>query len=98
MHGVTGSGKTLVYMDIVKDLLKQNKQILILLPEKALSNQISRRFEEFLKAKCAIWHSGIKDKIKKNLERHFRKQNPNCFRRKIFNVFAISGFRFSCDR
>ena len=48
LHGVTGSGKTLVYMDIVKDLLKQNKQILILLPEKALSNQISRRFEEFL--------------------------------------------------
>ena len=67
LHGVTGSGKTLVYMDIVKDLLKQNKQILILLPEKALSNQISRRFEEFLKAKCAIWHSGIKDKIKKKI-------------------------------
>ena len=29
LHGVTGSGKTLVYMDIVKDLLKQNKQILL---------------------------------------------------------------------
>jgi len=29
---------------------------------------------------------------------YFRKQNPNCFRRKIVNVFAVSGFRFGCDR
>ena len=44
LEGVTGSGKTLVYFERIKDFIKKEFQALILLPEIALTNQFSRRF------------------------------------------------------
>ena len=44
IHGITGSGKTLVYFEIIKEALRQNLQVLVLLPEIALTKQISQRF------------------------------------------------------
>ena len=64
LEGVTGSGKTLVYFERVKDLIDKGFQALILLPEIALTNQFSRRFEEFFGAEPAIWHSGSTKKNK----------------------------------
>jgi len=64
LEGVTGSGKTLVYFERVKDLIDKGFQALILLPEIALTNQFSRRFEEFFGAVPAIWHSGSTKKNK----------------------------------
>ena len=46
LEGVTGSGKTLVYFERIKDLIQKGFQALILLPEIALTNQFSRRFQE----------------------------------------------------
>ncbi len=57
LKGVTGSGKTLIYFNRIKDFLDKGKQALILLPEIALTNQFSRRFKEFFGAEPAIWHS-----------------------------------------
>jgi len=57
LEGVTGSGKTLVYFKRIKDFLDKGQQVLILLPEIALTNQFSRRFQEFFGAAPAIWHS-----------------------------------------
>ena len=64
LEGVTGSGKTLVYFERVKDLIQKGFQALILLPEIALTNQFSRRFKEFFGAEPAIWHSGTTKKNK----------------------------------
>ena len=64
LEGVTGSGKTLVYFERIKDLLNKGFQSLILLPEIALTNQFSKRFEEFFGSKPAIWHSGTTKKNK----------------------------------
>ena len=64
LQGVTGSGKTLVYFERIKDLVSQGFQALILLPEIALTNQFSRRFQEFFGVEPAIWHSGATKKNK----------------------------------
>ena len=66
LEGVTGSGKTLVYFQRIKDLVIKGYQALILLPEIALTDQFSRRFKEFFGAEPAIWHSAT---TKKNTER-----------------------------
>jgi primosomal protein N' (replication factor Y) len=66
LQGVTGSGKTIVYFERIKEILKKDKQILILLPEIFLTNQFKDRFEEFFGFTPSIWHSkiGIKSKRK----------------------------------
>ena len=64
LEGVTGSGKTLVYFERINDLINMGYQALILLPEIALTNQFSRRFNEFFGSEPAIWHSGTSKKNK----------------------------------
>ena len=66
LQGVTGSGKTIVYFERIKEILKKKKQVLILLPEIFLTNQFKDRFEEFFGFIPSIWHSkiGIKSKRK----------------------------------
>jgi len=66
LQGVTGSGKTIVYFERVKEILSLGKQVLILLPEIFLTNQFKERFLQFFGFLPAIWHSkvGIKNKRK----------------------------------
>ena len=64
IEGVTGSGKTLVYFERIKDFIEKGFQGLILLPEIALTNQFRRRFQEFFNTEPAIWHSGTTKKNK----------------------------------
>jgi primosomal protein N' (replication factor Y) (superfamily II helicase) len=64
LEGVTGSGKTLVYFERIKDFLNNGLQSLIMLPEIALTNQFSKKFEDFFGAEAAIWHSGTSKKEK----------------------------------
>jgi primosomal protein N' (replication factor Y) len=66
LQGVTGSGKTIVYFERIKEILKKGQQVLILLPEIFLTNQFKDRFEEFFGYLPAIWHSkiGLKSKRK----------------------------------
>ncbi len=63
LEGVTGSGKTLVYFERIKDFIEKGFQALVLLPEIALTSQFQRRFKEFFGFEPAIWHS---DTTKKN--------------------------------
>ena len=62
LQGITGSGKTIVYFEKIKEILKKNKQSLVLLPEIFLTNQFNKRFEEYFGFKPAIWHSKISKK------------------------------------
>ena len=59
LDGVTGSGKTEVYFEAVAAALRQKKQILILLPEIALTSQFLERFERRFGCRPAEWHSDL---------------------------------------
>ncbi|MGO1119834.1 primosomal protein N' [Rhodovibrionaceae bacterium A322] len=59
LDGVTGSGKTEVYLEAVAAALEQDKQVLVLLPEISLSAQWLGRFEKRFGVKPALWHSEV---------------------------------------
>jgi len=65
LQGLTGSGKTLVYFERIKELINSNKQALVLLPEIFLTNQFKERFLEYFGFEPDIWHSKITPKNKK---------------------------------
>lgn len=69
LDGVTGSGKTEVYFKVIAEILNQsqNSQILILLPEIALTSQLLSRFENQFSFKPALWHSKITTKEKREI-------------------------------
>ena len=59
LDGVTGSGKTEVYLEAVAECLRQGRQALVLLPEIALSSQWLERFERRFGVAPAVWHSDL---------------------------------------
>ncbi|MDI2090180.1 primosomal protein N' [Commensalibacter oyaizuii] len=65
LQGVTGSGKTEVYMQAIAACVENNKQILVLLPEIALSTQWVERFEKRFGVRPALWHSDLTPKQRK---------------------------------
>ena len=60
LHGVTGSGKTEVYIETVRYCLSQKRNAIILLPEISLTPQIAGRFRAVFGDIVAIWHSKLK--------------------------------------
>ena len=64
LQGTTGSGKTIVYFEALKKILKKGYQGLVMLPEIGLTNQFEKKFVEFFGFSPAIWHSGITRKNK----------------------------------
>ncbi len=60
LHGVTGSGKTEIYIEAVRYCLNQNRTSIILLPEISLTPQIAGRFRAVFGDIVAIWHSKLK--------------------------------------
>ncbi len=59
LQGVTGSGKTEVYLEAVAECLRQGRQALVLLPEIALTNEFINRVEARFGMPPAEWHSGV---------------------------------------
>lgn len=60
LHGVTGSGKTNIYMEVIKEVIKGGKQVIVLVPEISLTPQIIKRFtQEF--DRIAVLHSRLSD-------------------------------------
>jgi primosomal protein N' (replication factor Y) (superfamily II helicase) len=64
LQGTTGSGKTMVYFEALKEIINKGFQGLILLPEIGLTGQFQNKFIEFFGFNPAIWHSGITKKNK----------------------------------
>ncbi len=62
LEGVTGSGKTEVYLEAVAECVARGRQALVLLPEIALSAQWLQRFERRFGAEPAVWHSDLGSK------------------------------------
>ena len=59
LDGITGSGKTEVYFEAFAQALNDGKQVLVLLPEIALSSQWLKRFKDRFGVEPAVWHSEI---------------------------------------
>ncbi len=64
IDGVTGAGKTEVYFEAISEVLKQEKQVLILLPEIALSQPFLHRFETRFGFRPGQWHSDLSGKMR----------------------------------
>jgi primosomal protein N' (replication factor Y) len=66
LDGVTGSGKTEVYLQAITHILKQKKQILVLVPEIGLTPQTIQRFRERFSESVVALHSGLNEKERLN--------------------------------
>ena len=65
LDGVTGSGKTEIYLEAIAETLRQGRQVLILLPEIALSSQWLARFERRFGVAPAVWHSDLSSRTRR---------------------------------
>ncbi len=69
IDGVTGSGKTEVYFEAIAETLRQGRQVLILLPEIALTSSFLERFQERFGAKPGEWHSDLAPRMREKVWR-----------------------------
>lgn len=61
LHGVTASGKTEIYIHLIEEVLKAGKQVLYLLPEIALTTQITERLQRVFGKRLGVYHSKFPD-------------------------------------
>ena len=61
LRGVTGSGKTEIYMHLITDMLNDNKTSIVLVPEISLTTQLIERFKKVFLDKVAVLHSSLSD-------------------------------------
>ena len=73
LDGVTGSGKTEIYFEAMVQVLNDNRQVLILLPEIALTSGFLERFEQRFGTRPAQWHSDISPKMREKVWRQLAK-------------------------
>lgn len=66
LHGVTGSGKTEIYLQLANSVLKQKKSVIIMVPEISLTSQMIHQFTQRLGDQVLIYHSGLSNKEKYN--------------------------------
>jgi len=62
LQGITGSGKTEVYLSLAEQLINEDRQVLILVPEISLTPQLTQRFQQRLQTPIAALHSGLNDR------------------------------------
>lgn len=67
LHGVTGSGKTEVYVSLIADALRDGGQALLLMPEIALTTHLSRRLKEAFGDLLAVYHSQLSDRARADI-------------------------------
>jgi primosomal protein N' (replication factor Y) len=73
LDGVTGSGKTEVYFEAIAEALRRNRQVLIMLPEIALTVQFLERFAARFGVRPAEWHSDLSQKERRRTYRAVMK-------------------------
>ncbi|MDI9246738.1 primosomal protein N' [Marinobacter sp. CHS3-4] len=76
LYGITGSGKTELYLDYLKRHLSAHDQALVLVPEINLTPQTLARFERYFGPRVAVWHSALNDGQKLNAWLKVRNGEP----------------------
>jgi len=92
IHGVTGSGKTEVYMKIAMDVLEKGKQVIILVPEIALTPQMTGRFFNRFGDNVAVLHSALSLGERLDEWRRIRRKDANII------IGARSAIFAPCDK
>ncbi|VWL85476.1 replication restart helicase PriA [Oceanivirga miroungae] len=72
INGVTGSGKTIVYMDIIRKALIEDKSVIFIIPEISLTPQFLKRLNDAFKDELAIWHSKLSEKKKEEYRKSLK--------------------------
>lgn len=78
VHGVTGSGKTVVYLDLIKSTIESGKSVLFLLPEINLTPQFISTFAKYLDAPILSYHSELADSQKYQIWMMARSMDRPC--------------------
>lgn len=76
LHGVTGSGKTEVYLQAIAPILQQEKSALVLVPEIGLTPQLTDRFRARFGARVWVYHSGLSDGERYDTWRQLLRPTP----------------------
>ena len=77
LHGITGSGKTEIYMQVIEEVLKQQKTALVLVPEISLTPQFITNFQARFADNIAILHSRLSDGERYDEWRKIARQEKN---------------------
>ncbi len=80
LHGVTGSGKTEIYVQIIQDYIDQGHQVLFLLPEIALTTQLIQRLSVYFGEKIGVYHSKFNQNERVEIWNKVLANDPNEFR------------------
>ncbi|GGE11471.1 replication restart helicase PriA [Psychroflexus salis] len=75
LHGVTSSGKTEIYIQLIEKMLQQEKQVLFLLPEIALTTQLIKRLQAFFGDEVLVFHSKYSQNERVEVYRHVLQQS-----------------------
>ncbi len=76
LHGVTGSGKTEIYLRAIGDTLRRGRQAVVLVPEIALTPQTIRRFAARFPGQITVWHSELGEGERFDVWRRVRTNHP----------------------
>ena len=80
LHGVTGSGKTEIYVQLIQEQLDLGKQILFLLPEIALTTQLIQRLSSYFGEQIGVYHSKFNQNERVEIWNHVLNNDPDRFR------------------
>ncbi len=78
LHGVTSSGKTEIYIQLIKEVISEGKQVLYLLPEIALTTQITERLKTVFGNKLLVYHSKFNDNERAETWQSLLKASEGC--------------------
>ncbi|MBE6304673.1 MAG: primosomal protein N' [Bacteroidales bacterium] len=95
LHGVTSSGKTEVYIHLISRALADHKQVLFLVPEIALTTQLTGRLQRVFGTKVIVYHSKFTDNERVDIWKRLRQSTEPCVvigaRSSIFLPFSTLG-------
>ena len=80
LHGVTGSGKTELYVELIEEQLAQGKQVLFLIPEIALTTQLIERLSAYFGEQIGVYHSKFNQNERVEIWNTVLANDPNKFR------------------
>ena len=99
LHGVTGSGKTEIYVKLIQEALDRGEQVLYLLPEIALTTQLINRLKVYFGDLVGVYHSRFNQNERIEIWNRILENNPTQFRvilgARSSVFFTISKFGFN---